>query len=147
MTEVSRLAEGFCLPYELKAHEQKNLIDKYPCEKIVYSRIPMMITANCVLRTVDTCKANSAESVVLTDRYHKDFKILRNCKHCYNIIYNSVPFSLYQDRNKWCELVDLRMDFTFETEAEMRQVLDAFIKGMSFPIKDYTTGHEKRGVE
>ena len=147
LTEVSRLAEGFCLPYELKAHEQKNLIDKYPCEKIVYSRIPMMITANCVLRTIDKCNKSNVEDVVLTDRYHKNFKVLRNCKHCYNIIYNSVPLSLHKECDKWRESLDLRLDFTFEKEEEMRNVLDAFIKGMPLSIKDYTTGHEKRGVE
>jgi len=147
LAEVSELAQGFCLPYELKAFEQKCLLGKYPCEKIVYSRIPMMITANCVLRTVDKCNANSSEAVVLTDRYHKEFNVLRNCKHCYNIIYNSVPFSLYQECSKWRETVDLRIDFTFETKEEVREVLDAFVKGMPLSIKEYTTGHEKRGVE
>ena len=70
-----------------------------------------------------------------------------------NIIYNSVPFSLHMEGRLSGELarmkghVDLRMDFTLESPGEIRQLLDAFFKGAAFPQKDYTTGHEKRGVE
>ena len=37
--------------------------------------------------------------------------------------------------------------FTFETKEQVREVLDAFVKGMPLSVKEYTTGHEKRGVE
>jgi len=152
------LVEGFCLPYELKASEQRKLLGKLPCEKIVYSRIPMMITANCLYRTTGQCKKGTEKgscpdtakpSAMLRDRYHMNFPVDINCLHCMNIIYNSVPFSLYQEILKWKEQVDLRMDFTIESAEETEQLLNLFLCGKPLPQKEYhtTTGHEKRGVE
>lgn len=64
-----------------------------------------------------------------------------------NIIYNSVPLSLWQERGKWICKADLRLDFTLETEKETKAVLDAFLLNREMPVGEYTSGHEKRGVE
>ncbi len=167
--ELAAGMEGFCIPYELKASEQRSLLGNLPWEKIVYSRIPMMITANCLGRTLGQCKKGSVKiwgdsgdekagngclreredryQALLEDRYHKDFPVEINCLHCMNIIYNSVPFSLYREIPKWKEQVDLRMDFTLESAGEVRQLLDAFLGDKTLSSGEYTTGHEKRGVE
>lgn len=147
--------EGFCLPYELKAAEQRELVycgnALWDFEKIVYGRIPMMVTANCVLRTTDRCRRGSGERIYLTDRYRKRFPVRRDCLHCMNIIYNSVPLSLHGEILRRGGAAGgnytKRLDFTLESGAEMRAVLDAFICGQAFPFQEYTTGHEKRGVE
>ncbi len=150
LRELSDLGvSGFCMPYELKGGEQRELLRASGIqnfEKIVYSRIPMMITANCVLRTTDRCKKGSGELLSLTDRYRKSFPVARNCLHCMNIIYNSVPYSLHQERSKWQGLSQ-RLDFTLETAAQMREVLKTFLEGEAFLSREYTTGHERRGVE
>lgn len=186
--QTAELAEGFCLPYELRASEQRVLLGGFSCEKIVYGRIPMMVTANCVLRTMGQCRkgarkpsgpeadlssgtgkdtataaggyttgkdtATAAGSsgawkdmAVLTDRQHRKFPVCVNCAHCVNIIYNSVPLSLYHELSKWRGRADLRLDFTIESAGEVKEILDAFLKGAPFHRKEYTTGHERRGVE
>lgn len=43
--------------------------------------------------------------------------------------------------------MDLRMDFTIEPPAQVKGLLDCFLKGAPFLPGEYTTGHEKRGVE
>lgn len=166
LEELSGLTDGFCLPYELNAsalrrlHEaagQKDLTKRLSCEKIIYSRIPMMITANCLRKSAGEC-GKGPETAILRDRYRKEFPVLLNCRHCMNIIYNSVPFSLHATGGQtgegrpgefagWKSRADLRMDFTLESPEEVRQLLDAFFRGMPFPMKDYTTAHEKRGAE
>ena len=188
LEELSGLAEGFCLPYELNASAQRHLREglcrkglsaKLSCEKIVYSRIPMMVTSNCLRRTAGECGKGkeNREIVSLRDRYRKEFPVLINCRHCMNIIYNSVPFSLYMEEKHsmeerhsmeekhsikekhskegragerepvgWKGRVDPRMDFTLESPEEVKRLLDAFFRGMPFPLKDYTTAHEKRGA-
>lgn len=157
--ELSAYLEGFCLPYELNAGEQRRLLGAKQrgtgrFEKIVYGRIPMMLTANCLRRTAGICpekggtgKRTLHEQAVLTDRYRKKFPVEVNCLHCMNIIYNSVPLSLHRELPGWKGRVDLRMDFTLESPAEVKRLLDAFLKGMPYPEGDYTAGHEKRGVE
>ena len=142
--------DGFCLPLELNAAEQKVLLDpSFPAEKVIYGRIPMMVTANCVQRTTDRCQLQeNPKALDLTDRYHKKFPVMRNCTHCYNVIYNSVPLSLHKDRSKWNSLVTGRLDFTTENETETLEVLEYFAGVHSdLPYAEYTTGHEKRGVE
>ena len=64
-----------------------------------------------------------------------------------NIIYNSVPLSLHQDMERWSETTDVRLDFTIESGTETKQSLRAFVGGGELPYREYTTGHEKRGVE
>lgn len=154
--EALGITDGFCLPYELKAGEQHGLLRSTSAsfEKIVYGLIPMMLTANCVLKTTAECRRkNAAECrqgntgmISLVDRYKKKFPVVQNCRHCMNIIYNSIPLSLWSERGKWMREVDLRLDFTLETGNRMSKLLDAFLLGETMPDGEYTSGHEKRGV-
>ena len=144
-----RLAEGFTIPYELNAAEQRRLIltgDSF--DKIVYSHIPMMITANCVRKTTGNASCGQETVTMLTDRYGKDFPCVNNCRHCFNIIYNSVPFSLLKESVQRDDCaVRRRMDFTVEDPARISELLDAFLLGKDIPSFEHTKGHEKRGVE
>lgn len=140
LQQVGTMAEGFCLPYELKAPEQLPLLGNLPCEKIVYARIPMMITANCILRTMGQCRRKGQKisdagadrpaagpgRAFLTDRHRRKFPVSVNCSHCVNIIYNTVPLSLHQELAKWRGRVDLRLDFTLESAGEVKEILDVF---------------------
>ena len=144
--QLSELLDGFCIPFELNAYEQACLLKKhYPWEKIVYARIPMMITANCVLKTTEGCMRGNDGCIQLIDRYNKRFPVMRNCMHCTNIIYNSVPLSLHSEVSSLRGLCDLRLDFTVETAEETRSVLNTFLRNREF-VGQYTTGHERRGV-
>ncbi len=148
---------GFCIPLELKNTEQRKILGEIPCEKVVYGRIPMMITANCIAKTTSGCQKGLGKSLAkLTDRYHKQFPVELNCVHCMNIIYNSVPLSLHGELSKWKEQVDFRLDFSVENGQETKEIVEFFLNLWAIgydgttikpPYKDYTTGHEKRGVE
>ena len=88
--QLGELSDGFCIPYELNAREQRALADQLESdgdctafEKVVYGRLPMMVTANCVLKTTDQCRkqSNNSGGVWLTDRYKKNFPVLAVCSH------------------------------------------------------------------
>ncbi|MBO4981222.1 MAG: U32 family peptidase [Lachnospiraceae bacterium] len=151
---------GFTLPVELRSGEQRELLSPKEsdfalpsCEKLIYGRIPMMVTANCVANTVQGCRkghnGGHREPVLfLEDRYNKRFPVEYNCIHCLNLIYNSVPLSLHGEWSKWEGKVWPRIDLTVEDGKETRKVLDFFLNGGNKPpFQEYTTGHEKRGVE
>lgn len=146
---------GFCIPLELKTKEQMALFaSDMECEKVVYGRIPMMITANCVAQTTSGCKKGTGiHQVELIDRYQKQFPVVLNCTHCMNTIYNSVPLSLHNELDRISQYFICRLDFTIEDKAETYAILDYFVKcmsgveGVNLPYYEYTTGHEKRGVE
>lgn len=144
------------LPYELNGKEWRELC-AFSREKnmettmVFYSRIPMMVTANCVLRTTKNCYKNAEitnneiHTAHLQDRYHIDFPVKTNCNHCYNIIYNSVPYSLHTKMDECLTIgaTAMRYDFTLESALQVRKIL----KNESFPFDDYTMGHFRRGVE
>lgn len=158
--------EEFTLPYELNAGESRELADYGHCiginsAMIVYSRIPMMISANCIRMTSGHCTRQLTESrireddytngivslknrTMIKDRYGADFPVETNCVHCYNIIYNSVPYSLHKKREEAARIgADIwRYDFTAESGTDCMEILEG-----KFRYKEYTTGHFKRGVE
>ena len=112
----------------------------------------MMISAGCVLKTMGNClHDNNYHYVNLTDRYQKNFTVAANCIHCMNVIYNSIPLSLH---NAFTKLSDTnnRLDFTIENGEETCKIIRFFNglqqkKMLEVPFGEYTTGHEKRGVE
>lgn len=152
---LSDKASGICLPVELNKGEWEELItygkQKMRLSAVVYGRLPMMITANCLQKTSDGCRGKSG-TVMLKDRYGKEFPVYHDCHHCYNIIYNSVPLSLHRAFSEELqEALHCRLDFTLETAKECLKVTEYFQK-ISVQYEDpfyseYTTGHYKRGVE
>ena len=140
-------------PLELNGEEWESLALKNG-EMIVYGRIPLMISAQCVTNHTKGCLGNPGY-LTMKDRYQKNFYVRRHCKECYNTIWNGVPLSL-QGLKK--ELEDfgpasLRLHFTVEKEAEMRQIIRTFYEEwnglmISKNMKgDFTRGHYKRGIE
>lgn len=152
---LSDKASGICIPVELNKGEWGELItygkQKMRLSAVVYGRLPMMITANCLQKTSDGCRGKSG-TVMLKDRYGKEFPVYHDCRHCYNIIYNSVPLSLHRAFSEELqEALHCRLDFTLETAKECLKVTEYFQK-ISVQYEDpfyseYTTGHYKRGVE
>lgn len=134
------------LPYELNAGEAAHLAKTakesgVPVTLIVYSHIPMMITANCLAKTADTCKNRQ---IFLKDRKQISFPVVLNCDHCYNVLYNAVPYSLHT-AGKERERIGAsacRFDFTMETGEDCGMILRG-----TYAFSDYTAGHCKRGVE
>jgi len=131
----------------------------------VYGYLPLMISAQCVFDNAAAClKAQAAGSKtqkdemeakdgLLTDRLGKKFFVRAFCKGCYNVIYNGQPLALHKQADEIIALKpeNIRLDFTIETEEQMKKILDIFIGsyfsgGFDGAIDDYTTGHYKRGV-
>ena len=147
-------SQSFLMPVECNIHEWKQLQNK-KAEYLCYGKIPMMVTANCIRKTKGACRnlgVSFEDSII--DRYQTNFNVQTNCNYCYNVIYNSVPHSLHQNLEQITKLkgTGLRLDFTTESESEMSQVLNAYAEYLengkaefSF-IKEYTTGHYKKGA-
>ena len=122
-------------------------------EMVLYGRTPMMITENCVHKTLRGCDKRNAESV-LTDRMGHKLPVLSKCAFCYNVIYNALPLNLcdaYKDIRAF-GLQAARMDFTMESREETERILfefdRAFLRGLPVTASgEFTRLHFKRGVE
>ncbi len=137
--EISDLNEAIC------KHGIDNVISSY----VVYGRIPMMISANCVKRSSDRCDKSTGFTVI-KDRMGKSFPVYSDCGSCVNVIYNSVPLSLHKYFEELHKRGDLRLDMTDESLAETEQIINyfsSFAPDKATPYKDYTSGHIRRGVE
>lgn len=147
----------FTLPLELNCRELMERGSKGR-ELIVYGRIPVMVTAQCVGQTVGGC-SKTPGLLFLKDRMAKEFPVKNHCRFCYNTIYNTSPLSLLKDKKDVDRLSpgSLRLNFTTETPKEVSAVIRAFAVsyGMSGQAKGndgnlegaFTRGHFKRGVE
>lgn len=154
---LSTYADEITLPLELNQYEKRELGEG--CfEEVLYGRTALMHTANCIRKTCGICgngRNGETEFWNLTDRYHKIFPVQLDCTHCTNIIYNSVPQSLHGAFSQIMAQPSIqtgRLEFTNETVPQMEAVLgffDGMMRGQGgeFPLKEYTTGHYKRGVE
>lgn len=123
-------------------------------EILAYGRLPMMVSAQCLRKNTDRC-TNRSGLLFLKDRKGKQFAVKNNCKFCYNIIYNQVPLSLFDQKDELDALkpLGLRLSFTIETpekaEAVARAFTERFVeeKNFEYDFGDFTRGHFKRGVE
>ena len=158
--ESIRFFEGetaeFYLPIECNRNELSKLQkicmdDNACCSAILYGRLPMMITANCLQKTTGSC-TKQLGLTSLKDRYGKIFPVFYDCLCCYNIVYNSVPLSLHKFLQENMHLLHAgRLDFTTENGRETKEVIRYFKRITDCyeepPYQEYTTGHYKRGVE
>ncbi len=122
-------------------------------ELLVYGLIPVMVTAQCIRKTVEGC-SKCPEYLYLKDRKKKVFPVRNKCRFCYNTIYNSSPLSLLKEK-KQIDIIKpdvLRLSFTSESEEQTKEVLDAYVDTFlrDEPAEldmEFTRGHFRRGVE
>ena len=142
----------FTLPVELNSRELEARGSRER-ELLVYGSIPVMVTAQCIRKTVEGC-SKCPEYLYLRDRKKKVFPVRNQCRFCCNTIYNSSPLSLLKDKKQIDRLQPevLRLAFTSESAAQTGEVLDAYVKTFLHqePVElegEFTRGHFKRGVE
>ena len=147
------------MPWELNSREMGPVVlacskADIPGELVVYGHAPMMVSAQCITRTVKSC-THKRGLLMLKDRTGAMLPVKNHCRFCYNTIYNPSPVSLLgsEDLIRHMGLARIRLQFTVEDAQQTGKVLEAF--SSSFlrgemkepPFKDFTRGHFKRGVE
>ena len=151
--------ESAALSFELR-HEQMRDIGKcIPCEAIVYGRLPLMITENCIVANefgcphfkgrCDAVRADSACAAApeLTDRMGERFPVL-HAYGCRSEIENGKALWLADKAEyKKIGLSYARLRFTTETPEECVRVLRAYQGREEYAPRDYTRGLFYRGVE
>lgn len=146
-------ASRLTLPVELNSKE----LEDRGChgeELLVYGYLPMMVSAQCIRKTLEGCR-HTPELLWMKDRIGKEFPVKNHCVFCYNTIYNSSPLSLLGFEKLIGRMApgSIRLQFTIESTEDVRRIItayaDSFIHGVETeqPVKEFTRGHFKRGVE
>lgn len=147
------------MPWELNSREMETVAaacrrEQILASLIVYGHAPMMVSAQCIMRTTKGC-IHKPERLSMKDRTGAILPVKNQCAFCYNTIYNPLPLSLlgYERAVEKMGISNVRLAFTVETAKETKDVLNAFSRTFlegeesEEPVKDFTRGHFKRGVE
>lgn len=133
---------------ELNINQLKQLSTDLQTEIIVYGRLPVMNTENCVLRTqYGKCQCGNGEYYMLKDRISKHFPVFTNKYNCTNTIYNSSPICM---SDKLSELSKVNADayrfiFTTESTEDIDKVMYLY-KTRQKADFEFTRGHFFRGA-
>ncbi|MBR3306063.1 MAG: U32 family peptidase [Lachnospiraceae bacterium] len=152
---LSGMTAGYTVSAELSGREIAGLKAPERCQLVIYGYTPVMYSANCIYMTKGKCD-KTAGSYILKDEKGHSFTIVPEHEYCYNIMYNCVPLSLYDEAR---ELINrgfkggFRLEFTTEAPAECRKIAEGFSglfdggNAEGVPERSRTTrGHFNRGV-
>lgn len=137
--------QEFTVPVELNRAEIGKLGAEH-MELPVYGYLPVMVTAQCIAKTVDQCRKQAGAVRQLTDRYGNHFYVENRCLDCYNVIYNSVPLCLFDETAALREIGPsrLRLQFSVEDREQTRNVLLECRKAFS-DASDAGKGKKEKG--
>ncbi len=152
-------AARITMPWELNSRELRPVAGELARlglggEMVVYGRTPMMVSAQCIRRTTTGCTGKRG-TMIMKDRTGALLPVKNHCAFCYNTIYNASPLSLLGSEQAVAGLGigTVRLNFTTENREETGRIIrafgDGFVRGMKTeqPVRDFTRGHFKRGVQ
>ena len=146
-----------CLSFELRFPQMRDMQKVIPAEAIVYGRLPLMITENCLVQNGTGCRLSERGATVpqdapcrkpnyLQDRTGARFPLLPAYGHRTEL-QNSAPLWL-ADKPDWrhCGLRFARLRFTTESPADCAAIFRAYENGAPAPAA-FTRGLYYRGVD
>lgn len=145
LTALAGELEDITLSYELTLKQIRHLPKPLPAGIIVYGRLPLMTTKNCMIRNFTDCK--KGQGALLTDRTGRSFPVA--CDHdCKNTLFNATPLYLADRDREWREadISFARLLFTDETPTQITRIIDEYALGRGLPPADHTRGLYYRGV-
>ena len=142
--------DSLTVSFELRHLQVRELRKYLPCEGIVYGRLPLMITENCMIGNAGNCHGDKRlcqGENSLTDRTGAQFPLLGQYG-CRCEVENSRVLFL-ADKPEWqrCGLTWARLRFTTEPPAQCDAVLRRYQGQDSWTPEEFTRGLFYRGVE
>ncbi|MCD8382965.1 MAG: U32 family peptidase [Clostridiales bacterium] len=135
------------LSFEQRLAQVRDMSKPLDTELIVYGRLPLMITQNCIIKN-RTGRCACQGTNILTDRTGTQFPVLP-AWGCRNEILNSKKLFLADKPERWQSLGlwAARLSFTTENPRECVSILERYQGRGSFDPSDITRGLYFRGVE
>ncbi len=137
--------EGMTLSTEFTGRETEMLMRRGGMQAVLYTHIPLMISAQCIRRNMSQCEKKEASPqgfLTISDKKNRKFIVFNACKYCYNVIYQKEPLVLTTEKNEMTSMgvCEFRYDFSIETGDETKEILNGSVpKGH--------TGHFYSGIE
>ena len=149
--ELKRVGFASCTAsFELKLAQIRDLSKLIDLEVVVYGRLPLMITENCILKNRDGgCKRScEGQNRLLVDRKGERFPVLR-APGCRNEIFNAKRLYLADKANDYRRVGawGARLSFTTESAQECLHIARQYLGQERPTLDDITRGLYYRDVE
>ncbi len=138
--------EKLTVPLEATKNEIEEFSFLQETECIVYGKIPLMVSAQCMYANIRECvckdKTGQAVPLLFQNQKGKEFLSVNYCKYCYNVIYQKEPLFLGKMDILWEEwgIPSIRYVFTTEGKRETADVLSGRV------AEKIQTGHFEYGI-
>ena len=137
------------LSFEMTLPQIRDVSKLVDAEMLVYGRMPLMITENCVIKNrTGQCVCQQGPQK-LVDRTGAEFPIIKDGRSCRSVVLNGKKLSML-DRKKDLSRLGLwatRLYFTTENRQEVDRVLRDYQEGAPFDPGACTRGLYLRGLD
>ena len=138
-----------CLSFEMTMPQIRDVSKAVPTELLVYGRLPLMVTENCLIkgRTGEcTCHLSGAK---LMDKTGAEFPIMKDGDSCRSVLLNGKKLNWLDRQNDLDKLGlwAMRLYFTTENPREVDQVLSSVQSPVPFDPGSSTRGLYLRGLD
>ena len=131
---------------ELNIKQIKSILKTIPVQAMVYGRLPLMVTENCIIRNGDKCPCKGDN--IITDRMGMKFPVIKDGDICRSIVLNCkktfVAFDM--DKIKSAGVDFYRIYFTDEPFDECKKICHTYLFDGDYRPDDFTKGHFFKGV-
>ncbi len=141
--------ESCTVSFEATLSQIRDLRKPLNCELLIYGRLPLMLTENCIIKNrAGVCNCQSAGQK-LVDRKGEEFPLMPDPGTCRTVIYNGKKLYLLDKRRSLAplDLWAVRLQFTTETAHDVDRVLGQYLTCAPLDGTEYTRGLYLRGVE
>jgi len=138
-----------CLSFEMTFPQIRDVSKAVPCEILIYGRLPLMITENCLFKgRTGQCSCHLGPTK-LTDQTGADFPVIKDGDSCRSVLLNGKKLNLLdrQDALSRLGLWANRLYFTTENPKEVDQTLTAWQTAAPFDPGACTRGLYLRGLD
>ena len=137
------------LSFEMTLPQIRDVSKAVPCEILIYGRLPLMVTENCIIQGKNGNCSCHLSGTKLMDKTGAEFPVIRDGNSCRSVLLNGKKLNLL-DRQEDLAHLGLwatRLYFTTENPREVDQVLNAYLKPTAFDPGASTRGLYLRGID
>ena len=137
------------LSFEMTLPQIRDISKCVNTELLVYGRMPLMVTENCIMRNrTGACVCQQGQQK-LVDRTGAEFPIIKDGRSCRSVLLNGKKLNIMDRREDLSRLGlwGLRLYFTTENTREVDRVLRDFVNGAPFEPGSCTRGLYLRGLD
>ncbi len=137
------------LSFEMTLPQIRDVSKAVPAELIVYGRLPLMITENCILHGKNGKCDCHLGTTKLIDKTGAEFPVIRDGASCRSVLLNGKKLNWLDRQNDLSRLGlwAVRLYFTTENAKEVDQTLAAYINPAPFDPGSCTRGLYLRGLD